>query len=81
MIGAGILDGDIVIARQQETADRGDIVVALIDDEATVKRFDHGPDGVRLLPENPDYAPIEINGEDGVEFRIAGRVVGLMRRF
>jgi repressor LexA len=81
MIGAGILDGDIVIARQQETADRGDIVVALIDDEATVKRFDHGPDGVRLLPENPDYAPIEVNGEDGVEFRIAGRVVGLMRRF
>ncbi len=81
MIGAGILDGDIVVARQQETANRGDIVVALIDDEATVKRFDHGPDGVRLLPENPDYAPIEINGEDGVEFRIAGRVVGLMRRF
>ena len=49
MIEAGILDGDIVVARQQETADRGEIVVALIDDEATVKRFDHGPDGVRLI--------------------------------
>lgn len=81
MIDAGILDGDIVVARQQETANRGEIVVALIDDEATVKRFECGPNGVRLLPENPAYAPIEVNGEDGVEFRIAGRVVGLMRRF
>ncbi len=81
MKDAGILDGDIVLARQQESADRGEIVVALIDDEATVKRFEHGPNGVRLVPENPAYAPIEVNGEDGVEFRIAGRVVGLMRRF
>jgi len=81
MIDAGILDGDIVVARQQETANRGEIVVALIDNEATVKRFEQGPNGVRLLPENAAYAPIVVNGEDGVEFRIAGRVVGLMRQF
>jgi repressor LexA len=81
MIDAGILDGDIVVARQQETANRGEIVVALIDDEATVKRFDPGPDGVRLLPENAAYQPIVVTGDDGVDFRIAGRVVGLMRQF
>ena len=80
MIEAGILDGDVVVARQQETANRGEIVVALIDDEATVKRFDPGPDCIRLLPENAAYDPIIVRGDEGVQFRIAGRVVGLMRR-
>lgn len=80
MIEAGILDGDVVVARQQETANRGDIVVALIDDEATVKRFDPGPDSIRLLPENSAYDPIIVQADEGVQFRIAGRVVGLMRR-
>ena len=81
MIEAGILDGDIVVARQQETADRGDIVVALIDDEATVKRFDPQPDAIRLLPENRSYEPIVVTGEGGVDFRLAGKVVGLMRTY
>ena len=81
MVDAGILDGDIVFARQQETANRGEIVVALIDDEATVKRFDPTPEGIRLLPENAAYAPIVVTGDDGREFRIAGKVVGLMRQF
>ena len=80
MIEAGILDGDVVVARQQETANRGEIVVALIDDEATVKRFDPGPDCIRLLPENSAYEPIVVHGDEGIQFRIAGRVVGLMRR-
>ena len=80
MIEAGILDGDVVVARQQETADRGEIVVALIDDEATVKRFDPGPDSIRLLPENSSYEPIVVRPDEGIDFRIAGRVVGLMRR-
>ncbi len=80
MIEAGILDGDVVVARQQETADRGEIVVALIDDEATVKRFDPGPDAIRLLPENSSYEPIVVRPDEGIDFRIAGRVVGLMRR-
>jgi repressor LexA len=80
MVEAGILDGDIVVARHQETADRGDIVVALLDDEATVKRFDPSPDGVRLLPENASYDPIVVTGDDGIQLRIAGKVVGLMRQ-
>ena len=58
MGGIGIGDGEIVVARRQPTATDGDIVVALLGDEATVKRFYREPDGVRLQPENPDYAPI-----------------------
>ena len=80
MKDAGILDGDIVLARQQETAERGDIVVAIIDDEATVKRFYPEPDGARLLPANDAFDPIVVT-EGSDEFRIAGRVVSLMRRF
>ena len=58
MIGAGILPGDVVIVRRQPTADSGTLVVALVDDEATVKRL-HLRDGqVELHPENPDFAPI-----------------------
>ena len=79
MKDVGILDGDIVLARHQQTADRGDIVVALIDDEATVKRYSPGPDGIRLLPENDAFRPIVVTEGSG-EFRIAGKVVGLMRQ-
>jgi len=81
MIEAGIFDGDIVLARQQATANRGDIVVALIDEEATVKRYYPEPDGIRLLPENQSYEPIVVSSDGGHDFRIAGKVVGLMRRF
>jgi repressor LexA len=80
MRDAGILDGDIVVARHQETAERGEIVVALIDDEATVKRFQRDHSEVRLLPENDNFPPIVVTGESG-EFRIAGKVVGLMRQY
>jgi repressor LexA len=80
MKNAGILDGDIVLAHQQETADRGEIVVALIDDEATVKRFYPEPDGIRLMPENDAFDPIVVTEGSG-EFRIAGKVVGLVRQF
>lgn len=76
MIGAGILDGDLVIVRQQAEALHGQIVVALIGDEATVKRLHFGEDGVWLLPENPAFEPI-----DGREARILGRVVGLVRDY
>ena len=80
MRNAGILDGDIVLARQQENAERGDIVVALLDDEATVKRYAPDPDCIRLLPENEAFEPIVVPADtDG--FSIAGKVVGLMRRF
>ncbi len=58
MINAGILNGDIVIVESRKYADDGEIVVALIDDEATVKRFYREPERVRLQPENPTMKPI-----------------------
>ena len=58
MVDAGIFHGDIIVARRQETAVNGDIVVALLDDEATVKTFYNDGGAVRLQPENPAYEPI-----------------------
>jgi repressor LexA len=78
MIGAGILDGDRVIVKQQGTAENGDIVCALINGEATLKRFYKKAGVITLKAENNEYPPITIS--EG-EFRIAGRVVGLMRKF
>ncbi len=75
MRDAGILDGDIVAVRRQDTADNGQIIVAMIGEEATVKRFQRRDDHVLLVAENPDFAPIEVR-ED---FRVAGRVVGVLR--
>ena len=79
MRNAGILDGDVVLARQQENAERGDIVVALIGEEATVKRYSPDSDGIRLLPETDAFDPIVVSPEAD-DFSIAGKVVGLMRR-
>lgn len=76
MIGAGILSGDTVIIRPQETAESGQIVVALLDDSATVKRLRRDETGVWLLPENPAYPPI-----DGREASILGVVVALQREY
>lgn len=75
MVKAGILDGDIVVVRRQETAANGDIVVAVIGEEATVKRFFKEKDHVRLQPENEEMEPILVH-----EPAIAGKVVGVMRR-
>ncbi|MDX8153124.1 transcriptional repressor LexA [Patulibacter brassicae] len=75
MIGAGILAGDLVVVRPQETARDGEIVVALVGEEATVKRFFREADHVRLQPENPDMEPIRSR-----EARVLGKVVGLMRQ-
>tara|TARA_Y100001978_G_scaffold165077_1_gene152341 strand:+ start:1983 stop:2612 length:630 start_codon:yes stop_codon:yes gene_type:complete len=80
MNNAGILDGDIVLARQQENAERGDIVVAQIGDDATVKHYAPGDGCIRLLPANEAFQPI-IVPSDTADFSIAGKVVGLMRRF
>lgn len=76
MIGAGILDGDKVIVRPQSTAVNGDIVVALLEDEATVKRFFRDSAGVWLLPENPAFEPI-----DGRNASILGRVKAVVREY
>ncbi len=80
MKDAGIYNGDMVLVRKQTVAHTGDIVVALINNEATVKRY--FPEGrqVRLQPENEDFEPIIVNRSSG-EFRLAGKVVGLLRRF
>lgn len=78
MIGAGILEGDRVIIKQQGTVENGAIVCALIDGEATLKRFYKKSDVVTLRAENEKYAPITISQG---EFRIIGRVVGLIRKF
>jgi repressor LexA len=78
MIGAGILNGDKVILKQQGTAENGEIVCAVINGEATLKRFFKKDGVVTLKAENEQYAPIVVS--EG-EFRIAGRVVGLLRKF
>ena len=79
MVNVGILDGDYVLARHQTTANQGEIIVAIIDGEATVKRYYVDGDGVQLIAENESYSPIVV--EPDQEFRIAGKIVSLMRRF
>jgi repressor LexA len=75
MVKAGILEGDHVIVRKQETAKNGEIVVALVGEEATVKRFFREKDHVRLQPENDALEPILTR-----EVELLGRVVGVCRR-
>jgi len=79
MIGAHILPGDQALVRRQATAENGDIVVALLNDEATVKRIYFRPDGILLQPENPAVAPIHVR-QDEKRFQILGKVVGILRR-
>jgi repressor LexA len=74
MKDVGILDGDLVVVQRQDTADDGDIVVALVGEEATVKRFFQEADHVRLQPENDSMDPIRSR-----DVRVLGRVIGLMR--
>ncbi len=76
MIGAGILDGDKVVVRPQPDAENGQIVVALLDDSATVKRLKKTGRDVWLMPENPSYEPIP-----GIEAKILGRVKALIREY
>ena len=78
MIDAGILDGDRVIMKQQANAENGQIVCAMINGEATLKRFYKKGETVTLEAENEKYAPIVVSGG---EFRILGKIVGLMRKF
>jgi len=78
MIGAGILDGDLALVRPQPTAASGEIVVALLDGEATLKRFFREPGRIRLQPENPLFSPIVVRPGDG-DVVLVGKVVGLFR--
>ena len=76
MVGAAILDGDLVLVHPQPQADSGKIVVALLDDEATVKRLSRQNGQIWLLPENPNYAPI-----DGRNAVILGVVRAVIRQY
>lgn len=75
MVNVGIFDGDYIAVRQQSTAVNGDIVVALIDDEATVKRFFMENGQIRLQPENDYYEPLILNSVN-----VLGKVIGLFRK-
>ncbi|MEO0081900.1 MAG: transcriptional repressor LexA [candidate division WOR-3 bacterium] len=80
MSGAGIMAGDLVIVRQDAEPQNGDIIVALLDDEATVKRFTRKNGQVVLLPENPNFQPIAVS-TDRTDFKVIGVVVGLLRNY
>jgi repressor LexA len=77
MMGAGILEGDLVLVRMQKTAEEGEIVVSLLGEEATVKYFQRKADGIYLVSANPAYAPRKV----GDDFQILGRVVSMMRTY
>ncbi len=76
MVDAGILNGDMVVVRQQNDADNGDVIVALLEDEATVKRFFREDGRIRLQPENIHMEPIYT-----MDLQILGKVIGLVRKF
>ena len=76
MLNAGILPGDLVVVHRQQDAHNGEIVVALFEDEATVKTLSRKDGHTWLLPENPDYQPI-----DGTYAEIIGKVVAVVRRY
>jgi repressor LexA len=80
MIGDGILSGDYIFVKKQLQADDGEIVVALIDDEATVKRVYFEGDRIRFQPSNPRMAPIYVRREDFRSTMILGVVVGVYRK-
>jgi repressor LexA len=79
MEGAHILHGDYVLVHPQKTASNGEIVVALIGEEATVKRFYATERGITLKPDNPRYKPIEIERSEARSFSIIGKVMGVFR--
>ena len=81
MIEDGIFDGDILVVRAQNVAREGEIVVALVDGEATVKRLFREKDRIRLQPANREMAPIYVSADEGRETCVQGVVVGVMRCF
>lgn len=81
MIEAGIFDGDVIFIKPQTTAQNGQIVAAMVDNEATVKRFYHEGNRIRLQPENSSMDPIYIHAYEAREAGVIGVVVGLYRRF
>jgi len=80
MINAGILDGDFIIARRQHNAEPGEVIVVIIGDEITVKRYDTKGDKIMLIPENDAYETRVIK-KNAPDLQIAGKVIGLIRRY
>lgn len=80
MIEAGILEGDVIVCRSTKEARNGQIVVAVIDGEATVKTFHQNKKGIELLPANSKYSPIVVD-EEVADFKIVGNLVGLLRSY
>jgi repressor LexA len=80
MIGAHILPGDYAVVRRQATAEHGDIVVALVNDEATIKRVFLKKDAIVLQPENPAVPPIQVRRGDKT-LQIVGKVIGILRKY
>jgi len=80
MRDAGILDGDFIAVHRTPSAENGRIVVARLDDEITVKRLQRRRDRLLLLPENPDFEPIEVDPRRTDSFAIEGLYVGIIRR-
>lgn len=81
MIGDGIMPGDVVFVRPQATADDGELIAALLDGSATVKRYEKRKGVVYLMPSNPEMEPITVCAEDNVEFRILGSIKGVLRQY
>ena len=79
MINAGIMEGDLVIVSPQKNASNGDIIVALLGDDATMKRFMVENGKILLVPENDNYEPIPVNNTE--EFSIIGKVIGVFRSY
>ena len=77
MINAGIYENDLVIVSPRKNAVNGEIIVAMLDDEATVKRFDSRNNNIRLIPENENYQPIEV--PQTRDFSVVGKVIGVLR--
>jgi repressor LexA len=77
MRDVGIMDGDLLAVQQSREARNGQIVVARLGDEVTVKRYRRGKNGIELLPENPEFKPIWVGPED--PFELEGLAVGLIR--
>ncbi|MCJ7471281.1 MAG: repressor LexA, partial [Actinobacteria bacterium] len=76
MVNAGIMDRDLVVVRKQETAINGEIIVALLEEEATVKRFFKGKSEIKLMPENDYMEPIIVS-----DVTILGKVIGVIRKY
>lgn len=81
MIGDGIMPGDIVFVRPQSTAEQGELIAALVDGDATVKRYQKRKNDIYLIPSNPEMEPIVIHESDHCNFKILGAIRGVLRQY